>query len=1114
MNIAFGRSIGKKRHRSHRLLLTIFFLVLFSLPSIAQTISLRMQNAPIQRILQQIRKQVKIDFIGDMQLLQQAPPLSISVNQVDIAHVLLELNNKQDMLVFSFYNNTILFQQKKNSPSNSKVPGPTATAGYSISGLVTDSAGRPLQGASVRTIASPYIGTTTNSHGAFTLHLPAQDNFRVSMLGYEAQIISPGSQQQFRITLRTQHQLISEVKVNTGFTERSLQSMTGASRTIGRKELEQFNNSNIFSVLQSLDPAVHLDPNIFSGSNPNVIPEITIRGTNNVGEYAVNSPLVILDGFEVSLERLYDMDVNRIQSISLLKDVSSTVLYGSRGGNGVIVVETRLPKLGRPSLTYDLRSSLTAVDLADYHLMDAKAKLAYEKLAGLYTVPPGPLPPDKENEEQSRLDQSYTSRQAAVLRGVDTYWLAQPVQTPLSGNHSLRLEGSKSRFRYSLEGYLNETKGVMKASGRKRGGVSLDLIYRLPGTFLLRNKTSYLSTKASYSPYGLFSTYPKMNPYQPLRDATGALIAEYPDETRDNVKFNPLYEASLPYRDDEYSKTLTNNLFLEWQFGRFYTLRSTLVLEKSRTSAYNLSSPLLSRFRKLTANSRGEYVEVAGRDFNYSTIVNLNYARQLGEHHAFSGNMIGELKSADFKQHLHQWVGFAPDARVKAIQDSSMHSNSYSNIVNRLAGLLFTGSYHYRKKYILDLSYRLDGSSKFGANTRYGTFWSAGIGYNIHQEDFFRSDFFQELRFFANTGTNGTDAFLANMTLSSYVQSPQNSYFKEIGLNYHNEGNPDLQWPQIRSWSAGIAGKFWQGRGNFSFAFYRKVTDKMISLISVAPSLGLPNNAYFENMGKVRNIGFESAISLKLFENPSKNMNAYITLTANRNRSKLIDIADALRQLNATNMVLDQDGTYQQTVFYEQGKSIKNLKGVRSLGIDPASGKEIFLDRNGAITDQWNSRDLTVIGNLEPQLFGNLHTVFNYKSLSIQAYFSYRLGNDIYNRTLIDRIENNDPGMNTDLEALQNRWQKPGDLARLKDIKNQQKTLLSSRFVQTEHSLALSTCMLNYDLPKQWIEKWKLQRLRLNLSTNDLFRISTVRMERGLDYPFARTFNMGLTAQF
>lgn len=1065
-----------------------------------------MDKKPLLEILKEIQRQSRLDMFGDFNLLRNLESFSIDVKNRDLQQVLHELSEGRSFSL-SLYRDAIVIEAAKLQPkANNK--------GQLLTGTVKDEHGDPLQHVNIRSLVPPYHVVKTQTDGSYQITIASDQGLLFSMVGYEPLQVKLNGQLSLHVRLRSKVQLMEEIVINRGYDTRKAISMTGASRSITRKELEQFNSSNIFTVIQRLDPTFHIDQNLFAGSNPNVIPDITIRGINNVGEYAINTPLVILDGFEVSLERLYDLDINRIESVTLLKDVSSTVLYGSRGGNGVVVVETRLAKSGDLLFSYDMRSAVTTADLSDYHLMDAAEKLEFEKLAGVYTVPADKFPPTEQNIEQARLDNLYNRRRANMIRGVETDWLSQPVRSSLSLAHSIRVEGGKYRIRYSIEGNYNNLSGAMKGSGRRRSGGTFDLVYRKPQKILLRNNLTYLSNKAYQSPYGTFSRYAHMNPYQPLRNDNGDLIRQYADESLEDLQYNPLYDARLPYKADESANTLTNNFSLEWNISPQLMVRSTAVLEKNTSKSESYLSPLHARFTRVDQDSLGQYSNGKGKGNGYSANVNVTYFKTRKKH-AFSTSLIGEIKYSSFKQDTRQLIGFAADTQRAsmppyATSDQLIHKD----VENRLIGILFAGNYTYDQRYILDVSYRMDGSSKFGENARYGNFWSLGLGYNLHKENFFKRDWIQELRLFANTGVNGTDAFLANMTLSSYVISPQQVYYKEFGLSYFNEGNPDLRWPQIRSWSVGGSGKLFNGRILFSYAYYRKVTDRMISLITVAPSVGLPNDSYFENMGKVQNRGFEAAATIKVMENGRKTFSWYLTASANRNRGKLIEISDALRQLNASNLVRNGEGLYKQTVYYQQGESINNIKGVQSLGIDPASGQEIFQKSSGGLTNVWDPEDITVVGNREPKLFGHIHSAINFKQFSLQAYFNYTLGGDIYNQTLADRVENSDPRLNTDIVAFYDRWKQPGDLVAFKDIRNLEKTGLTSRFVQRENTLSLSSLMINYELPHVWIEKYRIQRLRLNFSVNDLLRFTTVSMERGLDYPFARTFNIGCMVQF
>ncbi len=1096
--------------------------------ALAQTVTLKEQKASLHQVLEKIRKQANVDLIGDMALLRGAKPLTIDIKNGDLKAVLKEISLNQPVEL-SFQNNTIIVKEKAAPPvkttdytrSNQQV---VSQQEYSLVGTVTDENGKPLKGVTVKLLNSGNWASTTAEDGTYALRVTKDADVLFSILGYEPRTLKVNGRNHLDVVLKMKDNEIEEVTISTGYGVRKKESMTGASTTITRKELEKFNNNNIFSIIQSIDPAFKIANDVNVGSNPNVLPEITVRGTNSVGEYAVNAPLVILDGFEVSLERLYDLDVNRIESISLLKDASTTVLYGSRGGNGVLIIETRLPKDGKFTVTYDLKPSVTVVDLTDYNLMNAQQKLNYEWEAGVYRYS-DPKNPGYENQRQTELDNVFTQNQYNVLRGVDTYWLSQPVQSTLSLGHNIRVEGGGNDVRYSIDANYNDFKGAMKESGRKRAGAGFNLIYRIPQKVTFRNNATFQSTTAYNSPYGAFSRFTNMNPYQPIYDEYGQLMVQYENEFEKEVMYNPVYDASLAHRDQTATSVLTDNFSVEWYINPNLILNSKAVLEKAFVKGEIYKSPFHSSFLEKETAERGSYKLTNGDGLSYYANVQLTYAKAIGKH-ALNGSLVGEINSSNTASTSHLLTGFSTDKYVSpslALQYALNSRPIYVQTPNRLIGAVATGNYTYDQKYIMDVSYRMDGSSKFGRNNRFGNFWSAGVGYNLHKEEFFVNDFVDELRLFANTGVNGADNFSAKMTSTSYILNSQNIYFKEIGFGYNNDGNDDLRWPKIRSTSVGFSGRMWDSRLSFSFSAYQKNTDQMVSLITVAPSLGVAGNAYFENMGSTQNRGFESSLSIKAYENANRTFNWYIAGSVVKNESKLLEISEALRQLNQNNLKTENNPRYEgdtknlvylQTVYYQQGEPLDNIKGVRSLGIDPATGREVYLDRNGNRTYDWDPKDMTIIGVKEPKLFGTLNTTVNYKSFSMQAFFNYTLGGDVYNQTLIDKIENINPRMNADLRALEQRWKAPGDVALYKAITDEKKTQLTSRFVQRENYLRLSSLNINYDLPREITQRYKMERFRLNFSMNDIFRWSSVKMERGVEYPFARTFNIGLMAQF
>lgn len=994
---------------------------------------------------------------------------------------------------------------------------------YILTGIVTDSEGVPLKGVTVKLVGHDHRYSVTDARGEYSIRAYRNAKLYVSMLGYKSETILLAGERRIVIKLTLTESAIEDVII-TGYTQRTREQFTGAATVITRKDLEKFKNNNIFAIIQSIDPAFKLDENVQNGSNPNVIPQVNIRGISSVGSYAVNAPLVILDGFQVSLSRLYDLDVNRIESISILKDASATSLYGSRGGNGVIVVETRLPKDGKFTISYDAKPTITLVDLSDYNLMNAAEKLDYEKFAGLYQV-------KKTSEgsytylQQEAYDALYASRQRDILAGVDTYWLQKPIKSGTTVAHSLRLEGGKDEVRYSLDGSYNDLKGVMKGSSRKLVSGAFNLIYRIPNKFIFRNEAAYQYTAAYDSPYGSFSDYTRLNPYERVYDEAGKLIVRFADLSANyayysfgpNI-FNPLYDAELPFKEQRISNVLTNNAYVEWFALPNLRVIARGVITKSFTTNESFTSPYHTRFYGVKElKKRGLYSLSNGEGLQLDGNINVQYSKTFGKHQVI-GNVVGEVRSIKSELTGHRLTGFADDRIVSpalALQyaENSLPSIS-SNPVNS-AGAVLSALYTYDNRYNLSANLRWDGSSIYGANNRNKLFWTTGLRYNLHREPWFSNPYVNFLSLYGNVGIAGLENFRGDMALSSYRFSAEGAYFRQNSAIYSSQGNPFIGWPEVQQRALGLEIAFFQNAFKIETSVYNNTTKNMITSITVAPSLGFSGNTYSENLGKVNNKGFEVRSEIRLYQDRSNDFSCVFHVGLVQNRGKLLEISEELRKINAAAVLRDQNGNIiKPSTYYEEGQSLQIIRAVPSLGIDPASGRELFLNKDGNVTYSWNANDQRVVGNREPKLLGNFGTSCLYKRLGLTTIFRYSLGGDVYNQTLMDKIENNDAYFNADRRVLTDRWKQAGDQARFKAIDDLTTTQVSSRFVQRENFLALSSLNLFYELSTAIIHRYKLQRVRLNFSANDMFRLSSVRMERGIDYPYARTYNFGFLIQF
>ncbi len=421
-----------------------------------------------------------------------------------------------------------------------------------IQGTIHDESGEVLPGVTVL-IKGTTLGTATDMNGKYQLTLPGNVQNPVllfSFIGMKTQEITYNGQETLNITMTQEANEMNEVVV-TGIFKKAKESYTGAVTTVTQKEMKMFKGQNVLATLRNIDPAINWVENNEMGSDPNTLPEINIRGNSslpvgldelNAGASAqLNTPLVIMDGFEISLTKLMDFNDEEIESINILKDAAATAIYGSRGANGVIVVTTKSPEAGRMKIYASAGFNMEIPDLSSYNLLDSKEKLALEKEAGFFDDPE-----DLDNDRA--LKKKYNDIWSEILRGVDTYWLSQPLRTGIGQRYNLRLEGGSDEFRWSISLGQNNIKGAMKGSDRNNfnGAITLSYMYK---NVIFKNQLMVDYNKSKNSKYGSFSEYAKMNPYWRVKNDEGEYVKNY-TYTKGGVVGNPLYDAQLNIRDE------------------------------------------------------------------------------------------------------------------------------------------------------------------------------------------------------------------------------------------------------------------------------------------------------------------------------------------------------------------------------------------------------------------------------------------------------------------------------------------------------------------------------------------------------------------------------------
>ena len=1012
-------------------------------------------------------------------------------------------------------------QNKNNSKETYLLP---PHGNYVYGRVIEKLSKEPMVGVTIR-LDGHSTGVITDINGCYVLTLPEKGGLVIySYIGFETRKIKVTSRQKVDVQMVEATESIQEVIV-TGYNSIQKESFTGNTTKIEKEDLLKVNPNNLISAIQTFDPSFRIQENLAAGSDPNSLPQFVLRGQTGIGETTLgqtstssisrevlsgnsNLPIFILDGFEVDVEKIYDLDMNSIHSINILKDAAATAMYGSRAANGVIVIERRAPEAGKFRVQYSGVLSAELPDLSSYNLMNAREKLETERLAGLY---------DSNTPEIDPYTNGYYQRLNNVLTGVDTYWLSQGLRTALNHKHSVFIDGGENDVRWGVELGFRGTEGVMKHSSRKNANAAFYVDYRIGG-LQIKNKVTYTYNKSTDVPFNLFSDYSHLLPYMRLYDENGDYVRRLEKfDGASGTQVNPLYEINF-YNSFDHSgyDEVTDDLSLNWRITDGLRLRGQFSVLMRNSTGDLYKDPASASYSASTGNINGEKTESTQKRTVIDGSLSLMY------NNTFKGHNLNICLSSN----MRQMQSTASETRYRGFPGGDLVSSNYaaevygkpssSDNTTRLVGALLTSNYTYNNIYLADLTGRIDGSSEFGSDKRWSMFWSTGAGINIHNYDFMKSnELFSMLKFRASYGLTGKTNFSLYSAKDMYQLQTDSWYPTGYGVFLYQMGNPNLKWERKYTLDYGVEIGLWHDKIYLKASAYDERTIDLITDYTIPSSTGF--TSYKENMGKVKNTGVELELRARLYSDRNWLFQLYGSFA--RNKNTIVEISQAMRDYNKRveelfsgyNPESSSDSKYAKTYLkYYEGASLTSIYGMKSLGISPTNGKEIYLRRNGDVTDVWSADEWTIIGDTAPKGQGSFGYTLSYKQLSMFASFLYTFGGDAYNNTLVSYVENADiKNDNVDKRVLLDRWQKPGDITTMKDIRDRNVTTgASSRFVQKNNTLQWSSLTMSYNFRPEQLKKLHLSGLRLSFTMNDLFYWSTIRQERGLDYPYSRSFNL------
>ena len=998
---------------------------------------------------------------------------------------------------------------------------------HQVKGLIVDQKGEPVIGANIL-VKGTTIGSTTDLDGKFAIeNVPENSVLVVSYIGYLTKEIQVGNKKTFKIVLEEDQQTLNEVVV-VGYGTMKKSDITGAISSVSQDKLTSQPVANVSSALQGLATGVSVTSN--SGS-PGSGSTIRIRGVGTVNDA---EPLYVVDGMPVT--DIGYLSSSDIQSMEILKDASASAIYGSRGANGVILITTKKGTVGKPIVTFDaywgsskLLNNLDLMSGAEWYDLQSEVNKV------------------KKQDGVRELDLSL------VDRNTSTNWMDEISRSAFMHNYSVGVSAGKTDdYKFNLGiNYLNQEGTVKKTEFeriniRQSSEKTIIKDHLLVGTNVSISKSnssgiSEFDSSGNYdADYGVISNAIRVEPVVPAVKPDGTYgSSPYIDY------YNPL--ADIMYTDQRVKKlAVIGNAYGEWEIIKGLKFKSSFGAEIRRNES-KYFSPVY-----YVSNNQKNQTSSLSKDLtngNYYTFENtLNYVTTIAKKHNLNV-LVGYTNEWGKTEHYglstKDLIGESGNLHyIDATLDKNKTTGSNNATDYGLISYLGRLHYDYDNKYLLTVTFRRDGSSKFSKDNRWGNFPSFALGWRLDNEKFFQNlnaHWISSLKLRAGWGQIG------NQNIGSYLDRSLLSLWTQYGALFGanaNEtlyqgiavkrlGNSDIKWETTESTNVGIDATFFNNKLLFSFEYYYKTTKDMLLAAPMPKYMGYVSNTY-TNIGAANNRGIEVNVEWR-DKVKDFNYNVGFNISTIRNR---------MTKLNGGTPIPSGELRSQYSTYTNEGLPIgaffgyvtdgliqtnEQLIAVKKPGYSPNAelGDVYFVDTNqdGVL----NENDKRMIGNPIPDVIYGFNIGMEYKGFDLNMQFGGTIGNEIFNAMRLYTYSLTDI-TNKD-RALLNYWTPTNtgtNIPRLSSADYNNNNRLSDRYVENGSYLRLRNIQLGYTLPYAWAKKAMLQKVRLYVSGQNLFTISSYSgidpevgqggsLSRGVDfgiYPQARTFTGGISVTF
>ncbi len=1127
---------------NHRRIICLMMIIGFIMANItnlyAQTTlgqvrkNVKMTNVTIQQLVDKLGADFKYSFfIVDEKVSKTI--ISVDVKNATISQILDKACEGKE-IIYTIKDKSITIAVKKEQPKPKSVV-------KKISGVVTDKNGATIIGASVR-VVGVNIGTMTNINGEFTLNAPADGILHVSYIGYVSEKVAINGQTKFNIILSEDNKLLDEVMV-VGYGTIKKSDLTGSVSKVKLENSTDRSSSSVQQLLQGQVSGVQITSN--SGAAGAGI-SFAIRGANSVG--GSNQPLIVIDGYPIESDdsnvrttagssavgdyisgftpdnALANINPGEIESVEILKDASSTAIYGSRAANGVVLITTKRGKEGKDHFEYSFREDISSLPK---HL-DVLNTTDYINFA---------------NEAYLNTGRDSLYKHSDILKysGTNTNWQDLIFRTGKTQNHQLSITGGDKKMKYSvILGYLAQ-EGIVLNDRFDRGSIRINLDRELSpklkfgvnmsGTLTKNNSISQSSNRSDVNTsviYGALKFRPLDTPYtsEDILDITQSgnplVLLKLSEDL--NERTTLLANINLNY-------TIANGLFLRFNGG--------VNTNYSRRDFYQPRGTYLG-------NLQGGFAYLGQINaFNYLTESTINFNRTINKVHTF--NAVGGyawqswttktfgLTAMNFPNDLLKYYNIYSAGTISNPQTTTLE---YS-----LASFIGRVNYNYKSKYYLTFTGRYDGSTRLSEGNKWAFFPSAALGWNMHKENFMTGlDFISQFKWRASYGISGNQTIAVGATKSKLTTTTAVvSETMQTSFSVGNMANPLLHWENTAQSDFGADITLFNNRLTFGFDLYRKLTSGLLFNMVLPPSTGF--TSYSTNFGSIENKGFEFDMTGKIL---TKKFKWDISGNISFNRNKVVDLGGLDMMMGPS---IGSVGSQTANVL-KVGYPIGSFYGYRITGIyqnqqevtdgptdvsaSPKPGSFKYKDIsgiNGVPDGKIDAYDREIIGNPYPDFVFGLTNNFEWKGFTLSVLVLGNIGQDVINATRwnLDGLAFNN--FNVSTEAYNNRWTGEGTsnkYPKISFVTNPFDSRFSDFVVENASFVRLKNVTFAYTFNKKQIKI--AQSIKLFVSGENLITITNYKgydpeinakgangMTPGIDSgstPQYRTFSAGINIGF